>query len=299
VQAGFGALFAVPGLTFVIGLLSRQALPGATPHIGNIVIGIIFLQCFTIFILYWFIPTFPSLVRPEAPRFERLDLARVTESAEAFSGLWRYAWLCWALLYFVIGLSLIYKAWYPQENLWFIEPITNAFNNIQTVFFVMCFRELRYPTHQKQSPLFASIVAVLAISTLEALFLIPDNPMRSSFGQPFSHVAGWASGFAAGAAIALLVGRLESKLIDVSAKIIAVFYLYASIQGAYPFLTLDPAMTLTLTSLAFIFKIILYMFMYWIFQSGILQFYLWQSVDLDSTVPKAREEFLKSAITVP
>ncbi len=297
-KGAFEALIAIPGLTLVFGLLARDFLPSNQLNIKAITIGVLLFQAVTVSVLFAFIPKAPKLqkgLKDRGPAREKLQ--RLEEGADKFTDLWSRAWACWALLYFGLGVSLLLQDWFPNLDLWAMAPLKNFLNNMQTAFFLMCFRELRKPTHHdKSSPLFAAILIVVVVAVFEALFLIPGNPVRDNLGLPLSKVLGWASGCIGGTAIALLVGRLETKLIDAPVLMTTLFYLYASIQGAFPFLTNDSYLTLVFTSLAFLFKLLLFLFMAWLIQSGVLQFYFSKMLELDDRTPEQRREFLMSAV---
>lgn len=296
VKTLFEALFAVPGLTLVFGLFARHFIPVDEINLDYIVLVVLLIQLATISVLCFFIPKVPRLrAKQEASAFEREELHKIEEQAEHFKGLWRKTWFCWVLLYFVLSASLALKGWLTEEQLWFVTPFKNTLNNIQTVFFVMCFRELRYPTHEKDSPLFEAVSVTILIGLCELIFLIPSIPIHV-FGLAFSKGVGWFSGCVGGAAIALLVGRLETKLINAPVLITTLFYFYASIQGAFPFLAAGPYLTLVFTSLAFLFKLLLFAFMAWVIQSGVLQFYFKKMLELDDKSPQERRSFLESSV---
>jgi hypothetical protein len=291
-KAALGALVTIPGLTLVLGLLARQYIPQVRPHIESIVVVVLFIQFLAIFCLYWFIPRHPE-VEQSAEAAQGEVLPRAARAAKRFENFWGYAWLCWAVVYFGLGLSLQYKLWYPSANLWFKDPLNVFLNNVQTVFFLMCYRELRYPTDEEQrNPLFALLSIPVFLMVIESVLLAPDNPAQASTGVPLSNFLGWTSGFAAGAAIALLVGRLESKLIDPPLWVIALLYLYAAIQGAHRILTVDLYATLVLTSLAFFSKLIFFLLIAWLLQSGVLMYYLVEITKAHDRVPKERRSFV-------
>jgi hypothetical protein len=287
-----GATVAIPGLTLLFGLVGRHFIPQAKPHIESITVAVLLIQFIVVFCLYWFIPRNPE-VHSAAGAAEGQILPRAARAARRFGDYWGHAWLCWALVYFGLGLSLQYRLWYPSATLWLKDPLNHALNNIQTIFFLMCYRELRYPTdEEKRNPLVALLSIPLFVMAIEALLLAPDNPVHDTVGTPLSSVLGWTSGFIGGAAIALLVGRLESKLIDPPLWLTILLYLYAAIQGAHPLLTVDLYATLILASFAFFAKIVFFLFVAWILQSGVILYYFAEVRKLDEDVPKERRAFL-------
>jgi hypothetical protein len=99
-------------------------------------------------------------------------------------------------------------------------------------------------------------------------------------------------GFAAGLSLALLAGRLESKLVGAPLYVNVLLYLYAAIQGSFVFLPDDLVVMLLLTSVAFIFKMVLFLFMAWFIDSGVVIFYLHEVRSLFNTMPKRRRQFV-------
>ena len=104
----------------------------------------------------------------------------------------------------------------------------------------------------------------------------PDAP--GTFGRQAYFDA--VQGLLSGVGIALLVGRLESKLIDTSRWIVAALYAYAVLQIAYPVLTVNnpekSLVFLLLTSLALLLKVLLFWEFRRIVTSGVLTYYMFE-----------------------
>jgi hypothetical protein len=287
-----GATVAIPGLTFLFGLFAKQLNAHITLHLDRIVALGFCVQFVAVFCLYWFIPRHPYV--DEAAEGSHGDaLPRAARAAKRFGDLWSYTWLCWAVVYFGFALSAQYQLWYPKAKLWYTDPINDFLNNIQTIFFLMCYRELRYPTdEERRNPLFALLSVPVFLVIVELVLLLPDNPAHSSLGEPLRVFLSWATGFAGGAAIALLVGRLESKFIDPPSWLTYLLYVYAAIQGAHIVLNKDLYATLVLTSFAFFSKVVFFLFIAWILQSGVLLYYFTEIKRIHLDAPTERRTFL-------
>jgi hypothetical protein len=78
-----------------------------------------------------------------------------------------------------------------------------------------------------------------------------------------------------------------------------IFYFYASIQGAFPFLMQDDHLALVFTSLAFIFKLCFFYFIAWLLESGVLMFYFAKMLEFDDKTPRERRSFLEREVVKP
>ncbi|HVR07129.1 MAG TPA: hypothetical protein VMW75_03715 [Thermoanaerobaculia bacterium] len=304
-RATFEVLFALPGLTLLFGLSAKylpstitasSKLPIGSPLLAErIAVAVLLLQSVVVLLLFLFIPKVPQLAPSEG---ENEDLSRrVQNGAEEFADLWGRAWMLWALLYFVLGIGALLRLWFPGLDFSLLTPLKNFMNNVQTVFFVMCFRELRYPTHGKPSPLFPAISFVALLGVCEAVMLIPGIPKSAhDAGVTLSQVFGWVTGCAGGVAIALVAGALESKMLNAPRRMITLLYVYASIQGAFTVVGRDPYPSLIFTSLAFVLKLLMFALMAWFIESGVILFYFRKMMDFDLKTPEERRVFLESRL---
>jgi hypothetical protein len=155
----------------------------------------------------------------------------------------------------------------------------------------MCYRELALPRKleddDRQIPL---IVLLVIISFAAVIQLIGIGNNLHSIGK----VTDWVGSFAAGAVIALLTGRLESKLINPPLVITVALYLYAVIQATLVLFPNDAELMIAMTSVAFLFKVILFLLITWLLGSGVLIFYLAESDVLHQATPHKRKEFVEA-----
>ena len=104
--------------------------------------------------------------------------------------------------------------------------------------------------------------------------------------------------------MALYVGRLQSKFLAPSSKLVAVFFSYTAIQSLFVFLvegpsarvvTISPDMAKTiaafLISLALVLKALLYLYTSWLFHGGRILFYFVRTIHTDREIDEEWEGF--------
>jgi hypothetical protein len=311
---------AVPGLTTIASLMVKAFGPPSEElwllTADKVLLGVLFLQSFFVFVLYFFIPkrripiegVIKETAKPseastkgESGDFNLEVYCKAHDSSVEFSRMWRLAWLAWTILYFAWG-CIVLKAVISGRSLlptggtkgwletWF--PLIEFFNNLSTVFLIMCYRELTFPTEAKREgqriPLITLLTGIGFITVIE--FIGGSDKSLSSIGT----VLGWTGGFAAGAVIALLTGRLESKLINPPLVITVILYLYASIQATVSLFPEKIELMIIITSAAFLFKVIFFLLIHWLLSSGVLTFYLAEIGIRHKTTPDKRKRFVEA-----
>ncbi|HEY9285916.1 MAG TPA: hypothetical protein VIP46_20875 [Pyrinomonadaceae bacterium] len=297
----YSAAVAVPGLLTVGGLMIKaiQSPLGGVNQLTKerFLLSILFLQSFVVFVLFWMIPSRRAVIeeaigelgnQSEAPHGKEWDTFQAEKYVRAnaisvkFLRMWKLAWLAWAALYFAWG-GVVLAGYLSGKSLtppgqgqigwmgiW--SPLTGFFNNLSSVFLLMCYRELAFPTdanEDDQGLLLTVLVMIISIVGVVEFISITSAPL-----YPVGKVTGWVTGFTAGAVIALLTGRLDSKLINPPTAITVMLYLYAAIQGSVVIFQEDLELMIAVTSAAFLFKVILFLLIAWLSGSGVLTFYL-------------------------
>ncbi|HZD13497.1 MAG TPA: hypothetical protein VE177_08285 [Candidatus Binatus sp.] len=248
------------------------------------------LQTLIIFLLLCFLP------RHWVPhdRYERFSpkLKLAKKAANDFRDYWGYAWLTWGLLYITLTLGVYSGISTGPGGTMQWNLLLNFFQNCTTVLLLMCYEIIARPTLREDFtriqllPKEAWVGLVLLLAVIEGL-LIPIDAMSS-----YIVVFQWISGFAQGFALALLVGRFESKYIEPPLLIVVLLYLYAIIQGAWPAMKEHAMLLLILTLLALALKCLLFLVVSWLLESGVIVFYLSRIRRLDEIVRQDRETFL-------
>ena len=226
----------------------------------------------------------------------RLKVA--SKAARDFRRYWGLAWMCWVFLYFALTTST-WLGFLPlptdatpvaDETRWALL-LLNLCQNSGTVLLFLCYEVVARPTikddlSRKQVLPTEAWFAIVALATVAEGILLWVRPWDDQ--QWF----GWLSGFGQGTALALLVGRFDSKYVDPPAVTIGLLYLYAVIQGAWPVFRYEDDLMLVLTFLALVLKCLLFLFVSWLFDSNVILFYLGRMRDLDQSVRRDRAQFL-------
>ncbi len=224
-------------------------------------------------------------------------------AAADFRRFWGIAWTFWLFLYLGILLASL-SGWLPTAEgvsagaRWSAVGL-NFLQNGTTVFLLLGYEVLARPTvtadlsRTQLLPTEAWLAFALVASLLEVGVVL--------FGVSWGvqQWFGWGSGFAQGTALALLVGRLESRYVAPPTIVIAALYLYAAIQGAWPVFQTHETLMIWLTFAALVLKCLLFLFIAWLFESRIVLFYLTRIRELDDDLEPGRIEFLRRIQSEP
>ncbi len=214
-----------------------------------------------------------------------------------FRRYWGLAWMAWVFLYFAITTAAFFGLFSvnggvpsrPSEGLALL--LLNLLQNCGTVLLFLCYEVVAKPTigddlRRRQVLSTEAWFAAVALVTFAEGAVVWSGAWASQ--QWFA----WLSGFGQGMALALLVGRFDSKYVNPPAITIAMLYLYAVIQGAWPVLRYEDSLMLILTFVALVLKCLLFLFVSWLFESNVILFYLARMRRLDQSVARERSEFL-------
>ncbi|MDA8016782.1 MAG: helix-turn-helix domain-containing protein [Thermoanaerobaculia bacterium] len=210
---------------------------------------------------------------------------------------WGLAWTSWLFLYLGLAaaalLAVLPTAQAPvsPEARWLVIGL-NLTQNAGTVMLFLAYEVVSRPTleddfsRRQLLPLEAWLCFALLLTTFESASLL------AGLGWSVQQWFGWIGGFAQGTALALLVGRLDSRYIDSSPPVIACLYVYACIQGAWPVLQWNEQLMLALTFLALVLKCLLFLFFAWLFESRVVFFFLERLRKIDEGAREERRRFL-------
>ncbi len=226
----------------------------------------------------------------------RLKVA--SKATRDFRRYWGLAWMFWVFLYFTMTvatwlgfLPLPTDATPVGTDARWTWLLLNLCQNSGTVLLFRCYEVVARPTikddlSRKQVLPTEAWFAVVALATIAegiVLWILPWDDQ-----QWF----GWLSGFGQGMALALLVGRFDSKYVDPPAITVGLLYFYAVIQGAWPVFRYEDDLMLVLTFMALVLKCLLFLFVSWLFDSHVILFYLGRMRELDQDVRRDRAKFL-------
>jgi DNA-binding winged helix-turn-helix (wHTH) protein len=178
------------------------------------------------------------------------DLKQAIKVAKRFQShyelYWRFAWSAWAFVYLLILMTDIYKQ-IKGEPLVFI--VKDGFNNISTVSIILCYIILYKPIVAEKTKLndsdalwsnrieIAGLVCVAVPLVLEYIILVSltySNISNKEIALLYvEHGFSLISGILAGIAIALYVGRLQSRYFNPPLWLIILLFSYTAVQPFY------------------------------------------------------------------
>lgn len=279
----------VLGALLTGGLLWNQlGSPTASPAVTAV-------HCAVILVLLTRLPR--SAVEPGIHKDATPELRFGLAAAGDLRRYWGAAWTFWFFLYLGLLLASI-VGWMPSEGTasagvrWSAVGL-NFLQNGTTVFLLLAYEVVTRPTvaadlsRKQLLPTEAWLAFALLASLLEA------GTVGLGVSWSVQQWFGWGSGFAQGTALALLVGRLESRYIAPPTVVVALLYFYAAIQGAWPVFQTHETLMISLTFAALVLKCLLFLFIAWLFESRLLLFYLTRIRELADDVDASRLEFLR------
>jgi hypothetical protein len=262
------------------------------------------VQLLVILSLLFIIPR--AALAPEGPLKQRVDLA--VERIELF---WRLAWLIWAIEYLVLAGHELYHQYFPNPHVGVhlftggdaaslsaldiaIHVILNCLNNLSSLFIFLCawmMAEETFKDGRHRPPWSIGVFLVVAISTLDLLFFL-GYVFYPAFLSGAVWARGWYfeifSGFIAGTTMAMLVGKLDTKVIGLPRWVLLTLYAYASLQVTWAMFEFDYLRPFAL-ALALIGKVLLFAIMYWLLKYGIMAYYGTKLIKIMEESPRDRK----------
>jgi len=240
-------------------------------------------------------------IRSNSGYDNKQDWDKAKEIAETALKDYRRYWYglltSWYLLYLVLALL-----WRHSPDQQAISPtvatlqiFATLFNNCNSLMCALCYIILNRPTvveedHQiRRVPWLKGFIYVTAFALLEAGLIL------LSFHEQFHFIDGawvldranWLSGFFGCVALALYVGRLQSKFLGPRSLLFIGLNFYIAIQPLYPLIGRDKEAAVWIMYFALILKGLLCFYMVQLFRSGDLLFYF---VRVRSTYKKVKQQ---------
>lgn len=262
-------------------------------------LALIGIQLGTILILFLLIPN---------PLEDPHQSPRATLGVRQFVGVWRRVWAFWLVLFLALAalellrsvpspFSVVGPSWAKS----IASVVLNALSNLSTAAILMCYviasRQTVIETEEgpKATELHWDRVVVFVILFGAFDLLCHADALQGWQFLPWpdaTKIPVWIAGLLSGLAIALLVGRLDSKLLNLSIWVMAPLYGYAVIQPGWPAFDESPALRTILLSLALALKCLLWLVIYWMFTSGVFLYYLERINEIHDKVTADRTQFL-------
>ena len=141
----------------------------------------------------------------------------------------------------------------------FSEGIINFFNNLQSLFTLLLFWVLAFPRDTKKF----FIILMIFLAGILAYFII----------ELFLNINGIIVGIFGGIAMALWVGRLDSKFLMTPFLSILALYFYAILQVTWFVYQYEDEKIIIITGLAMFLKVVIYLTCSWLMESGKLLYF--------------------------
>ncbi len=207
---------------------------------------------------------------------------RANDSVKDFMKWFKYVWLGWFLLYAVTFCFSFDIDFYALQSV-----LVNTTNNLASLFFFLCLVVLNQIAFEgddetykvKIAPKWYLLFGIIIVAEIALHIALPQN-------QPFiAKSFAIVSGLLAMISMSLLLGRLDSKLIDkLPMGILVVLYGYAGIQLFLPYFLeqdsgfLEGESTLSINLIGIMYlalfcKVVLLIFIFWILDTNRLFFY--------------------------
>lgn len=279
--------------TWLVTLYPRIASNPLAKHYGTTVL--LSLQCLVAVALVLLLPPANVQARPGL-----LIPIEARDAARQFRFWWHGPWLAWILYYLVY--AVLTAAGYPDalspEHKAEMTCTLNVLNDLSTVLILICYRILATETTRlgffEWGAWIILGIAGTCVVEIVLLTVMAGGGISATTLSSYQLISSGASGLAAGIALALLIGRLESKLfVGSGLLVIAVLYSYAMIQPLAILFERSKTAIVVLTSIALCLKCLLFAFVAWALETRRVLYYMKRIRELAAEVDKDWQDFLR------
>jgi DNA-binding winged helix-turn-helix (wHTH) protein len=232
------------------------------------------------------------------------DSEKIGKALRQYANYWRWLLISWLSLYVFLAVlgfkgldlsTLIASADMEIQLLGIRLSLFNTLlNNWNTGMLFLCFyvlnKQMKDESEKRNlvdTPFIGFAFFLLIVLTTVFEFMSVANISKSFIPKG----ASLASGIAGAIAMALLVGRLQSKFLGPCLWLLIALYSYTAIQPLFLYLEKNDIWAVVLIDFALILKCLLYLYTAWLFQSGDLLFYFARVRRIYRTVPRQRKAF--------
>jgi DNA-binding winged helix-turn-helix (wHTH) protein len=213
------------------------------------------------------------------------DSEEIGQALKKYAHYWRWLLISWLSLYVFLA-ALGYKGFAMSFKLSLFNTLLNNWNTAMLLF---CFYVLN--KQMKDESKKRNLVDTLFIGFAFFLLLVLATLFQFLSLANITKGASVTSGIAGAVAMALLVGRLQSKFLGPRLWLLIALYSYTAIQPLFLYLENNDKWALMLINSALVLKCLLYLYTAWLFQSGDLLFYFARVRRIYRTVPMQRKAF--------
>lgn len=188
---------------------------------------------------------------------------------------WRLLLLSWIALYVVFGAGK-----FSGHKVYLL-----VFNLVNTFMLGACFNSLNKNVDEKDREHFAGWVFNV-VTLVIFMGVLADRLVDGDLDG-----ATLLTGIMAGITMALYIGRLQSRFLGPRFWILYFLYSYTAIQPLVLYIDYRPQWGWKILTFALVLKCLLYIYMTWLFQSGLLLFYFASVKRTDNALPSQRGAF--------
>ena len=217
----------------------------------------------------------------------RSDNEEIRKALKDYAHYWRWLLISWLSLYVFLAV-LGFKGLDLSIRLSLFNTLLNNWN---TGMLLLCFYVLNKQMKDESEK--RNLVDTPFIGVAFFLLIVLATVFEFMSVANIRKGASLTSGVAGAIAMALLVGRLQSKFLGPRLWLLIALYSYTAIQPLFLYLEKNDIWAVVLIDFALILKCLLYLYTAWLFQSGDLLFYFARVRRIYRTVPEQRKAFRK------
>ena len=197
----------------------------------------------------------------------RDDKGSLEIALRQYTKYWRWLLLSWVPLYFLFALeNLIGQPSAVDDRIGqTITVLEMIFNIVNTAMIFLCFNVLNLDDEDDEHLPLSALIRLVFILLVSVLVITIITGKLDG--------ATLLTGIAAGVIMALYVGRLQSKFLGPRPWLLILLYSYTAIQPLVLYIRDQPIWAVIILDFALILKCLLFLYMTWLFQSGLLLFY--------------------------
>jgi hypothetical protein len=233
-----------------------------------------------------------TLTRSEQRLLRRTSKFQLRKFKIYFLWFWCAMWVLYATFAFKHSLQIRLDPYSKATLTWlevikysFFPFLTFALNNISLWFIFLCFTILYLPSHeirtkrkQKRLGYFSGLVVCVLTILFPVLVSIKAGDFTGSLLTDYFTLFDAASGILNALVLAMLIARLDSKLIGLPSRLILILYCYSAVQPLFavferPDPVFETIQTLVLISLLLL-KIYFFLIIVYTLQTGRMLNYL-------------------------
>lgn len=235
----------------------------------------------------------------EAPKDEQASIEEwkhfkiaSNKVSRQFSSWWFFCWITWLALYILMTIN----AFSPKDNPVFNSSLINLANNTSSLMFIFLFMTMTVST--SKYGLFHWIRFFIIIFIIFLIDYIATPRLTSA-----EFWMSLASGLFASFSMAAFFGSINSRTINIPLWVILLLNLYASIQPLYVFFDKNITasiphveyLQISVVLLAFLLKVLLFLVVTWILQTGRLTHLVVQESSINFQTDELFKNFLDNS----